>query len=592
MVNGVCGCAHGQTYTVAPITCLCTTGTPTLVVESANNTWTWTCKGSNEGTDQCCTSYKRVVNTRPTVDAGADLEIDTGERSVAINAVANDPDNDPLTYSWRCSNGTLSNWAALETVFTAPATINYSTAYTCTITVNDGRGGTASDSVNIRVTVQKINGECSEINGTIVDKKPAADLCNSGNASIVSGDNPWYWTCKGLNGGTTSSCSASKINTNPEIEVASSREVNERQTILLRATATDKDGDTLSYSWTCSGGTLSNSRTLMPYYTAPSLNNVNRTHTCTLNVSDGKGGQDTKTVSIAVRVYGSSTNNVPVVKTAGNKEVKPGQSIIIYGNTASDPDGDSLTYSWNCNGGTMANRNTLNPTFTAPNNGYSSQTYTCTLTVNDGKGGYASDSLSILVRPNITTKNNAPVLSVAKDREINPGQSVQLFALAYDPDGDPISYSWNCNGGSLSNDTNYITTFTPYSGSTSSSYSCTIRVSDSKTSVSANVRIAVRKIDNTTTTGNPVVEAGYNKELNPGQSITLDATASDPEGGYLTYNWSCSQGMLSSNNTLNPTYTAQYYTSGVATCTLTVRNEKGRTASDSFTVRVREVNQY
>ncbi|MDD4409933.1 MAG: PKD domain-containing protein, partial [Candidatus Pacebacteria bacterium] len=586
VVNGKCGCAHGQTYAVAPISCLCTSGTPTIVSLTATNTWTWTCKGESTGTDECCTAYKSVVNTRPTVDAGSDLEIEAGERSIAINAVATDPDNDPLTYSWRCSNGTLSNWAALETVFTAPATINYSTAYTCTITVNDGRGGTANDSVNIRVTVQKVNGECSDINGTIVESKPAINLCKSGNASTVAGNNPWTWTCSGLNGGTSATCSASKVNSDPEITIVGTREVNERQAILLRASATDKDGDTLTYSWSCSGGNLSNSRVVMPYYTAPSLNNVNRTHSCNLTVNDGKGGYDSDSVSILIRTYATSTNNIPVVNVADNKEVKSGQSIVLTG-TASDPDGDNLTYSWSCNGGTLSNRTSLNPTFTALSGIFGNSSYTCTLTANDGKGGYASDSLSIVVRPSITTKNSAPVLSVANDREINPGQEVRLFALAYDPDGDPLTYKWTCNGGSLSDDTNYITTFIPYSGSTSTYYSCKVVVSDGKTSTSDNIRISVRNINNNPINGTPVVEAGNDKELNQGQTIIFNPTANDPNGGSLAYSWSCTQGMLSSNNILNPSYTAQY-NSGVSTCTLTVRNERGASASDSFSIKIRE----
>jgi hypothetical protein len=558
------------------------------VIEGASNTWTWSCKGDNGGATECCTAYKRVVNNRPTVDAGADLEIESGSRSIAINAVASDPDNDQLTYSWRCSNGTLSNWAALETVFTAPATINYSTAYTCTITVNDGKGGTASDSMNIRVTVEKVNGVCGEMNGTIVEEKPAINLCTTGNASTVTGTNPWYWTCSGLNGGTSSRCSASKNNTPPEITIASNREVNERQTILLRAAATDKDGDTLSYNWTCSGGNLSNSRSPMPYYTAPS-SATNKTFTCTLTVNDGKGGSDSATVGILVRTYSTDTNGTPVVDVIGNREVKAGQSIVLSGNTASDPDGDSLSYNWSCTGGSLSNRNSLEPTFTAPSSTYSSNyTYTCTLTARDSKGMSASDSLTITVRPSISTRNNAPVVAVVKDREINPGQSLQLFAIAYDPDGDSINYNWTCNGGSLSDDTNYLTTFTPYSGSSATYYSCTVRVSDTKgSSVSANVRITVRNTNNTPIYGNPVVEAGGNKELNSGQSIMLDATASDPAGGNLSYNWTCTQGMLSNSNILNPTYTAGYYGQGSGTCTLTVRNETGRTATDSFSVTVR-----
>jgi hypothetical protein len=587
-VNGKCGSANGGTYTTIPSWGLCSSGVASTVIESDVKTYSWMCSGSNSGTDDFCTATKKVINQRPTVDAGKDLEIEQGGRSVAISATATDPNDDPLTYAWKCNSGTLSSADTLETVFTSPDNVTYTTYYTCTITVSDGNGGTASDSVNIKVTAAKVEGVCGNMNGQSVTEKPSINLCTTGTPSLVTGSNPWNWTCSGLNGGTSSTCSAYKTNNNPVLQMPSNKEVNEKQTILLRASATDADGDTLVYSWSCSGGTLSNSKIAMPYYTAPKTS-TNRIYICTLTVSDKSGGTDTGTVNIVVRTYESGNNGIPVVNVSDDREVKSGQTITLSNNTATDPDGDTLTYNWSCTGGNISNKNSLNPNYTAPNIS-STQTYTCTLRASDNKGGTGSDSLSITVRPTITTKNTAPTVAVVKDREINPNQSLQLFAIAYDADGDTLSYNWSCNSGSLSDDTNYITTFTPYSGSTITTYTCTVKVSDSKTSTSATVRITVRTTNTVTTNYNPTVEAGNNKELNSGQSIIINATASDPNGSYLSYNWTCSAGTLSNSNILNPTYTASYANSSyqtTATCTLTVRNEKGGYATDSFTVTVR-----
>ncbi len=59
-------------------------------------------------------------------------------------------------------------------------------------------------------TVTPVNGECGSADGSTVSTAPTTNLCNKGTASAVTGTGPWAWTCAGLNGGTTASCSANK----------------------------------------------------------------------------------------------------------------------------------------------------------------------------------------------------------------------------------------------------------------------------------------------------------------------------------------------------------------------------------------------
>ncbi|MCK9578304.1 PKD domain-containing protein [bacterium] len=581
-VDGKCGCAHGQTFNIAPLTCLCTTGTPSLVIEGANNAWTWTCKGETSGKDECCTAYKKVTNSKPIVDAGDNLEVAPGA-SITIEAIASDADKDALTYSWRCNAGALSSWSVLQPVWTAPTT-NTASSYTCTITVSDGKD-TATDTMSIRIRVDKVNGICGTSHGQTLDTKPISDLCESGTASLVSGTGPWTWTCSGINGGTLSYCSADRNNHVPVIDMIGTRELNESQTILLKAEATDEDNDNLTYYWSCSGGRLSGSSVLKPYFTAPSTA-TDRTHTCMLTVKDGKGGIASESVSILIRTYSNNKNNVPTIEIGDNKEVRSGQTISLSGAQVSDPDGDSLTYKWYCTGGTLSNKNSLNPTFTAPIV-TGNQNYTCTLTVSDGKGGYASDSLSVIAKPGANTKNTVPVVATIQAREVNQGQSITLYAIAYDPDGDNLSYSWSCSGGNLSDSTSLMPIYTAYAYSTSNTnYRCTITANDGRGgSTSASVSITVRGTGGSTSS-KVTVDAGSNKELNQGQSITLEATASDSNGDTIFYDWSCTGGTLSNSNSMNPNYTAPY-TVGSYTCRVTVRNSFGSTASDSLTITTR-----
>lgn len=88
------------------------------------------------------------ANRPPTVKAACDpCTVEVG-RTSSIRATASDPDGDPLTYRWSCVTGTIANPTAPTTPWTAPMQPG---PVPCTVTVDDGKGGTASDTVTIQV---------------------------------------------------------------------------------------------------------------------------------------------------------------------------------------------------------------------------------------------------------------------------------------------------------------------------------------------------------------------------------------------------------------------------------------------------------
>jgi outer membrane protein OmpA-like peptidoglycan-associated protein len=90
-----------------------------------------------------------VVNRQPTIRAQCNpCRLEVGGKS-AISADAQDPDGDTLTYRWTTPAGTIVDPRALATTWTAetaPGTV------ALTVTADDGKGGVASDTVNIEVT--------------------------------------------------------------------------------------------------------------------------------------------------------------------------------------------------------------------------------------------------------------------------------------------------------------------------------------------------------------------------------------------------------------------------------------------------------
>jgi hypothetical protein len=69
--------------------------------------------------------------------------------SSTITVVASDGDNDSLTYTYSATNGTVSGTGATATFLagSVPGTANI------TVTVNDGRGGTANSSTNLTIVL-------------------------------------------------------------------------------------------------------------------------------------------------------------------------------------------------------------------------------------------------------------------------------------------------------------------------------------------------------------------------------------------------------------------------------------------------------
>ena len=91
-------------------------------------------------------------NRAPTVSATASPAFGIhGLTTFTITATGSDPDSDALTYSWSVGDGSSSTSASFTRVFTQGG------SFTPTVTVDDGRGGTASAST-AAITVGSMTG--------------------------------------------------------------------------------------------------------------------------------------------------------------------------------------------------------------------------------------------------------------------------------------------------------------------------------------------------------------------------------------------------------------------------------------------------
>ncbi len=86
-------------------------------------------------------------NRSPTVKARCEPCVVEVGRTSTVTADASDPDGDVLAYKWSAPTGTFANPAERQTIFTCPTTPG---SVPVTVTVNDGKGGTASDTITIQ----------------------------------------------------------------------------------------------------------------------------------------------------------------------------------------------------------------------------------------------------------------------------------------------------------------------------------------------------------------------------------------------------------------------------------------------------------
>jgi len=296
-------------------------------------------------------------------------------------------------------------------------------------------------------------------------------------------------------------------------------------------TASDADGDTLTYSIVAgpTNGALSGTAPALTY--TPTAN-YHGSDSFTFKVNDGHVDSNTATISITV----TAVNDAPVANArAVTTDEDTAKAITL---TGSDVDGDTLTYSV-VDGpahGTLSGTGDTR-TYT-PNLNYNGGD-TFTFTVNDGTVNSAPATVTITVTP----VNDAPV---ATNDAYTTNEDTALTVAApgvqsndIDPDGDTLSaivLTYPAHGILDPSAADGSFTYTPqlnYNGADSFSY----YVSDgSISSIPATVSITVTPV-NDAPVANP---QGVNAVEDTPILITL--TAYDVEGDPLTYSIVASPG--------------------------------------------------
>ena len=581
--------------------------------------------GAGTLTDTATVRVTVRANQGPTASITTAPATVNGRGAVTLSATANDPEMDDLTYAWTSSGGgAFANASALNTTWTAPAASSTTQDITLTLTVTDAGNASTTDTLQVevranqapQVSVTPVNATVSgggsvTLDGTATD--PEGDTLryawtsNGGGrfANAAALDTTWTAPAKtntlqsivltltvtdngeGRLVGTATVSVAVRANEPPTASITSApTTVNGRGAVMLTATASDPELDQLRYAWTSSGGgTFANASALNTTWTAPAATAAAEDITLTLTVSDATNASATDTVRFTVRAnQGPQVSASPAFAT-----VNGGGSVSLDG-TATDPEGDRLTYAWASDGGgRFASAAALDTTWTAPAKTNAEQSITLTLTVTDNGAGTLADTATVGVR---VRANQAPDASVTPtSATTNGGASVALDGSASDGDDSALTYAWmSSGGGTFANASALDTTWTaPAATSTAQSVTLTLTATDGTgASDTAAVQITVQA-------NQPpeVSVAPQSATVGGGSRLTLDGTSTDPERGRMTYAWSSSGGGAFANaSALDTTWIAPTATTTAQsiTLTLTVTDAGGASATATVDVTVPERN--
>ena len=351
--------------------------------------------------------------------------------------------------------------------------------------------------------------------------------------------------------------------------------MHEGSTVTLTGAATDPEGQGLTYTWTQVSGpavTLSDANATAPTFTAPE-GLTNSTVQFQLSVSDGTNiTVDTVDVTI------NADNDAPSANAGADQTVHEGSTVTLTG-TATDPEGQNLTYSWRQISGptvSILNDSSAVAGFIAPE-GLSNSTAQFEFTVSDGTHT-SIDTVAVV----INADNDAPTANAGSDQTVDEGSPVVLDGRqSSDPEGQQLTYTWvqvsgppvelrevmtttpvapgagltNISNGAGAMTTSFSNAGAGLGATLPSVYSATVTNNAQMTfvapegitntdvvfrlSVSDGTNVSVDTVTIHVNANNdaPSVSAGHDRVAHAAESVSLSATAQDPENQTLTYNW-------------------------------------------------------
>jgi len=490
------------------------------------------------------------VNRAPVLDPIGNKSVNEGQ-TLSFTVSGSDPDGDNLTYSASNLPQGASFNAGTRTFSWAPAYNQAGTYPNVHFAVTDG---SLSDTEDITITVNNVNRpptadnqalslqEDTPINISLIGSDPDGDNLTytivaqvahgtlSGTApNITYKPNPNYngtdsFTFK-VNDGkldsniATVSLTINPVNDPPVLASIGNKSIDEGRLLEFQVSATDPDGDILTYSASNLPQGASFNAGSRTFSWTPAYNQAGTYPNVHFEVTDGSLS-DLEDITITV-------NNVNRPPTADNQALSLQEDTPInISLTGSDPDGDNLTYTIVA----QVAHGTLSGT--APNITYKPNlnyngTDSFTFKVNDGKLDSNIATVSLTINP----ANDPPILASIGNKSIDEGRLLEFQVSATDPDGDILTYSAsNLPQGASFNAGSRTFSWTPAYNQAGTYPNVHFAVTDGSLSDAEDITITVNNVNRA-----PVLDSIGNKSITENQTLTFTVNATDLDGDPLTY---------------------------------------------------------
>lgn len=430
-----------------------------------------------------------------------------------------DTDGTIVDHSWTFGDsGTATDSSASHTY-------NSAGTFTVTLTVTDDDGATDTETQSITVSEPSVNNppsltvpaspvtgdELSEISFTVSASDPddgqtvtvVCDDCASRGAVFTSNpgspasgtfrwsptepqgaDNDYVFTFLATDNGSpvrsdteTVTVHVSEVNLPPVLASIGDKTVQETTSLSFTATASDSDLPTQTLTFSLGpvdtgdfpvGATITESGA---FSWTPTAAQGPGSYRARITVTDGSLNDFE---DITITVSETPVNNPPVLASIGNKPVNE-EALLSFTATATDPDGDELTFSLNPGAPSGASITAGGVFSWTPTEAQGPGSYTVTITVSDGS---LTDSETITITVNEV--NQPPVLSAPGSRTVTQGSQLTFTVTATDLDSpQTLTYSLEPGapaGASISS--TGVFSWTPSADQATGPYTITVRVSD------------------------------------------------------------------------------------------------------------------